>query len=117
MNQSDPQTDSAEEIQKQNVESLNGVEPIMYHNPYERLQEAMLLSRLPKALQMLRKMEIPLDQINAVIHSDPKRYADESFEDYKVRRWLQNNIIKFRHNLEVYEKSFIASSKPETIVS
>lgn len=116
MNQSDPQTDSAEEIQKQNVESLNGVEPIPFTNPYAHLQQ-MMFGRLPKALQMLRKMEIPLDQINAVMHSDPKRYADESFEDYKVRRWLQNNIIKFRHNLEVYEKSFIASSKPETIVS
>lgn len=64
------------------------------------IQALQMLERpKPRKLRLLQMMNMAPDVIQSILHADPKRAVDESYEDYKVRQWLSCNVYKYRNSL------------------
>lgn len=71
----------------------------------EELQEEMM-RKLPRNLVTLLMLNHDYQTLREIIDSPKNRMEDEIFDDYRVRLWLQDNILRYRFRLPNYMKEF-----------
>jgi hypothetical protein len=80
---------------------------------FEEIQQEMM-SKLPRNLVTLLMLNYDYTTIREIIDSPKNRMEDELYDDYRVRLWLQDNIIRYRFRLPNYMIEFNKTKQYKT---
>jgi hypothetical protein len=80
---------------------------------FEEIQQEMM-SKLPRNLVTLLMLNYDYTTLREIIDSPKNRMEDELYDDYRVRLWLQDNIIRYRFRLPNYMIEFNKTKQYKT---
>jgi hypothetical protein len=80
---------------------------------FEEIQQEMM-NKLPRNLVTLLMLNYDYNTLREIIDSPKNRMEDELYDDYRVRLWLQDNIIRYRFRLPNYMIEFNKTKQYKT---